>query len=379
MYRPTWAEVDLDAIKRNVEQMKVHANGAHIMAVVKANGYGHGDRQVALAALQGGATSIAVACLDEAIPLRSCVKAPILVLGAVDPKFATVAAENDIAVTALDVSWVESVATSSWPKGTPPLRVHLKVDTGMGRLGMKGRGEVLRAIELVQLCAHLEWEGIYTHFATADEEDTDLWIRQQQAFDEILKKIPFAPPLVHTSNSAAGLRMPRRNEAIRFGISMYGLNPSAYVGEHLPFPLHPAMSLHTELAQVKQLQKGDSVSYGATYTADDSQWIGVLPIGYADGWIRALQGFDVLIAGMRVPIVGRICMDQCMIKLPREFPVGERVTLFGKQGQEEILLNEVANYIGTISYEIPCLLSQRVPRIYKRGSERWLENDLFIK
>ena len=172
------------------------------------------------------------------------------------------------------------------------------------------------------------------------------------------------PPYIHAANSAASLRFPEADfNAIRMGISMYGLSPSQEMLGLLPFPLKQAISLKTKIVAVKQLAKGDSVSYGATYTASEDEWIATLPIGYADGWIRKLQGQEVIVEGQRVPIVGRICMDQCMIKLPSPFPVGTEVTLIGENGNESISVDEIAAKLETINYEVTCMLGARVPTV----------------
>lgn len=176
------------------------------------------------------------------------------------------------------------------------------------------------------------------------------------------------PKYIHSSNSAAAIRFPKAYfNAVRIGIAMYGLTPSREMEEEIPFPLNEAFSLQTKLVNVKKLKKGDKVSYGATYECRQDEWIGTLPIGYADGWIRKLQGQEVLVEGERVPIVGRICMDQCMIRLPHDMPVGTKVTLIGRQGNEFISINEIAAKLDTINYEVPCIITSRVPRLYKQG------------
>ena len=178
------------------------------------------------------------------------------------------------------------------------------------------------------------------------------------------------PKYIHSGNSAAALRFEKSHfNAVRMGIAMYGLTPSIEMEPELPYPLEEAFSLHSRLVHVKKLNKGDKVSYGATYEAQEEEWVGTLPIGYADGWIRKLQGQEVLINGNRAPIIGRICMDQCMIKLPHEIPPGTKVTLIGEQNGEKVSINEIAKRAETINYEIPCIISSRVPRIYKQNSK----------
>jgi len=189
-------------------------------------------------------------------------------------------------------------------------------------------------------------------------------------FQEMLTWLNEKPKFLHSGNSAATLRFPETHlNAVRTGISMYGLTPSSEISSMLPFPLKPAFSLHTKLVHVKKVQKGEKISYGATYETKEDEWIGTLPIGYADGWIRKLQGQEVLVNGKRAPIVGRICMDQCMIKLPSYMPVGTKVTLIGEQGNDCISVDEIANKLETINYEITCMIAGRIPRVYKKNGE----------
>ena len=185
----------------------------------------------------------------------------------------------------------------------------------------------------------------------------------------VLEQLPEGV-MVHVSNSAAALMHPSvACDAVRIGISLYGIAPSPYVGEHSPIMLEPALSLETEIVHIKKVQPGATISYGATYRSEGEEWIATLPIGYADGMLRGLQGQEVLVRGERMPIVGRICMDQCMIRLKEKLPVGEPVQLIGRQGDEEVLIDEWAEKLGTIPYEIPCILTKRVPRVYVNGTK----------
>jgi alanine racemase len=367
-YRDTWAEIDLDAIYHNVSQLRNFLpNDIRIMAVVKANAYGHGDAQVAKTALEAGASYLAVAFLDEALALRKKgITAPILVLGASRPSDVHLAAKHQITLTVFQSDWVEQAA--DFYKGTEQVRFHLKMDTGMGRLGIKEEAEAKRIIELIDSHPYFLLEGVYTHFATADEIDTGYFSFQYQRFLQMLEWLPYKPPMIHCGNSATALRFPDKVfNMVRFGISMYGLSPSPAIKPYLPYELKEAFSLHSRLVHVKKLQPGEKVSYGATYTAETEQWIGVVPIGYADGWLRKLQNFHVLVNGKKAPIVGRICMDQFMIRLPEPMPVGTKVTLIGQQGDEYISVDDVAQYLETINYEVPCIISYRVPRIFFRN------------
>ncbi|MCY8265128.1 alanine racemase [Bacillus haynesii] len=378
-YRKTWAEIDLTALKENVRNMKRHiGEHVHLMAVVKANAYGHGDAQVAKAALAEGASILAVALLDEALSLRAQgIEEPILVLGAVPPEYASIAAEKRIIVTGYSVGWLKDVL-GFLGKTEAPLEYHLKIDTGMGRLGCKTEEEIKEMMEMTESSDKLNCTGVFTHFATADEKDTDYFDMQLDRFKELISPLPLDRLVVHSSNSAAGLRFREQLfNAVRFGIGMYGLAPSTEIKDELPFRLREVFSLHTELTHVKKIKKGESVSYGATYTAKRDEWIGTVPVGYADGWLRRLAGTEVLIDGKRQKIAGRICMDQFMISLAEEYPVGTKVTLIGKQKDEWISVDEIAQNLQTINYEITCMISSRVPRMFlENGSIMEIRNPI---
>jgi alanine racemase len=369
-YRDTWVEVDLDCISENVAAVKnlLPADVA-IFAVVKANAYGHGDDQVAKTALAAGAVYLAVAFMDEAIALRNKgITAPILVLGATRPQDVKVASEYNITLTVFQEEWLHE-AEKHLPQEAKVL-VHIKVDTGMGRIGVRS-SEELKAIEKV--LSHDErffLEGIFTHFATADELDTSYFEQQLSRFEKIISVLEKQPKYIHSSNSAAAIRFPKAYfNAVRLGIAMYGLTPSPEMEQEIPFPLKEAFSLKAKVVHVKRLPKGEKVSYGATYESEDEEWIGTIPIGYADGWIRKLQGQEVLVDGGRSPIVGRICMDQCMIRLPEQVPLGTTVTLIGSGGDDMISVNEIAAKLETINYEVTCMIAKRVPRLYKQGGK----------
>ncbi|SDN81781.1 alanine racemase [Bacillus sp. OK048] len=369
-YRDTWAEVDLDCINANVSSVKkLLPPQVEIIAVVKANGYGHGDLKVAESALKAGATYLAVAFMDEAIALRNKgIQAPILVLGATRPEDVKLATNYDITITVFQLDWIK--AAQSYLPIDQVLSVHIKLDTGMGRIGIRTKEELSAIVQSISEDNRIEIEGIFTHFATADEVDLTYFEKQIEVFHDLLSVLKERPKYVHCSNSAAALRFSKANfNAVRLGIVMYGLTPSLEIVDELPIPLKEAFSLCSRLVHVKKLKKGDKVSYGATYEAEGEEWIGTIPIGYADGWIRRLQGQEVLVEGKRVPIVGRICMDQCMVKLPHFVPVGTTVTLIGKQNNEFISVNEIAGKLETINYEVPCIISTRVPRLYKQGGK----------
>ncbi|WP_066249611.1 alanine racemase [Neobacillus drentensis] len=367
-YRDTWVEVDLDCISANVVSIKKHLpQDVKIIAVVKANAYGHGDVQVAETALEAGASYLAVAFMDEAIALRNKgITAPILVLGASRPEDVQVASKFDITLTVFQMEWLRDAVKNL--HSNDKISLHIKIDTGMGRIGVRNVTELAAIEQIISENDQFILEGIYTHFATADELDETYFRQQLALFERMIQGLKKQPKYIHSSNSAAALRYPNANfNAVRIGIAMYGLAPSLEMVNEIPFPLHEAFSLRSRLVHVKKLQKGEKVSYGATYETGEEEWIGTIPIGYADGWIRKLQGQEVLVKGTRSPIVGRICMDQCMIHLPENVPVGTTVTLIGGQDDQFISVNEVAKKLETINYEVPCIIANRVPRLYKKG------------
>lgn len=365
-YRDSWIEVNLDHISYNIKQLQNRlSNNTNIYAVVKANAYGHGDVPVAKKALEAGAKGLAVALLDEALLLREAgIEAPILVMGWTRPEDAPLAARKDIAVTFFQKQWLEEVKRQ---RLSDPLKLHMKWDTGMGRIGIRDTDE-LRAVLHELRDSRLVLEGVFTHFATADELDLAYFKKQKVRFEQLVKDFGLLwgePVIFHTGNSAASMRFPEdMKHYVRFGISMYGLYPSQIVREEKPIDLRPVLSLHSKLIHIKKVTKGESISYGATYTASEDEWIGTIPLGYADGIRRKLQGTDVLVGGKRCPIVGRICMDQLMVRLDSYHSIGEKVTLIGRQGDEEITMDEIASHLDTINYEIACMISYRVPRIY---------------
>ena len=364
IFRPTWVEVDLDAIAHNVSQAaKAHA-GKELFAVVKANGYGHGDLEVGLTALENGATALAVSSFEEAMHLKnhdfSC---PVLVMGVTEISYVTLAADKGITLTAHDPEWIS--ALSDVPL-VSTLNLHLKIDTGMHRIGVLTHEEAILCIELIDKLPHVELEGIFTHMATADEANQDYFQHQVEAFKRILATLDISKvKYIHLANSATLLQHAFDFEhAVRFGISMYGVDPTGGLGKH-GITLKPTFSLYSSLAQVKLLPAGSKVGYGATYECQTDEWIGAIPIGYADGWIRQNQGRSVVIDGHECEIVGRVCMDQMMVRLPKRFEMGTRVTLIGAGMPVE----RVAAEMETIPYETFCIISDRVPRVYYKDGK----------
>lgn len=366
IHRPTRIIVDGAAIRHNIsEEVSRLDNKSELFAVIKANGYGHGIRAVAKLAKQAGATGFCVALLDEALDLREAgLVEPILVLGITPVEYADLAAEKGISLTIGDLEWLQEAAKNGLED--TQLKIHFGLDTGMGRIGFQTPSELKAADEFVsEHQEQFDFEGIFTHFATADEKDETYFKLQVGRFKEFMSTLKKRPKYVHVSNTATSLWHAACNgNMIRFGVGIYGMNPS---GRELipPYALQPAMSLVSELSFVKKIAAGRSVSYGATYTAKNDEWIGTIPIGYADGYERRLTGFHVLVDGNECEIVGRICMDQMMIRLPKEFPVGTTVVLAGKSGSQIITMTDIADYADTINYEITCGFTERIPREYR--------------
>lgn len=363
MIRPVWAEINLDAVAKNLTAIEsLLAPGTKTMAVVKANAYGHGLIPVARKAVQAGANRLGTALVEEALELRGAgINIPIQLLSepparAVD---AIVAHRLIPAVYSIDLA---KALSRKAQEANRPVCIHLKIDTGMHRVGIP----IERALELYRSIADLPClniEGIFTHFACADNPDDPFTARQLSSFLQLKKSIPEVP-IWHAANSAAAIFMPETHlDMVRIGIAMYGLQPSS---KPSTVPLKPALSLKTKVSFVQDLQPGEGVSYGLTYKAGGRERVATLPIGYGDGYSRLLSNKgEVLISGKRVRIIGNICMDQLLVKIDGvTATTGDEAVLIGSQGEETISAEEVAAWIGTINYEIVCLINNRVARIY---------------
>ncbi len=376
MKRPVWAEIDLNALGSNVREIRRVTNEkAQVMAIVKANGYGHGVVPVSRVALRNGASWIGVALLQEAILLRERgISAPILVLGYTPVHDIADVIRYDISQTVFTWEDALAIASVAHNKGKKA-KVHVKIDTGMGRLGFKCDRETLDIICRLAHLPGIEVEGIYTHFATADEADKTFAKEQFARFQQLLKQLAARHVFIrwrHCANSAAVLDLPFTHlDLVRPGITIYGLYPSSHVCHDL-IKLTPVMSLKAKVAFVKEVPERVSISYGRSYYTKENTRIATIPLGYGDGYSRLLSNRgEVLIRGMRAPVVGRVCMDQLMVDVGHIPGVqqGDEVVLLGSQGAEEIPVDELAGYLGTINYEVLCMISERVPRIYLNGGE----------
>lgn len=371
--RPTRAEINLGAIAFNLQGIRRQVAPAGIMAVVKADAYGHGALQVSRVALEEGASYLAVAVIDEAIALRKAgIEAPLLVFGGFSHEDARLFVDWELDATVFDRQGLALISQAA-RKRNRPVRVHVKADTGMGRLGVDFR-EAVPFIEMVRNTEGVELTGLYTHFATSDALDKSYanlqLLRYKSLIDELASK-GIRIPLKHTANSGAILDMPGSwFDLVRPGIMMYGHYPSAETTGSVE--IHPAMSFKTAVIQVKQIERGQSVSYGRTLIADRPMTIATLPVGYADGYNRLLSNRgEVLIRGRRFPVAGRVCMDLIMAAAGAgdEIRTGDEVVLFGRQGDEEISVASICELLGTIPYEVTCWVSKRVPRVYMHSDD----------
>ena len=364
MQRYHFCEIDLAAIRHNVGVMKSHiAGGARFLAVVKADAYGHGAAPVAKAALEAGADMLAVAIPEEGIELREAgIAAPILVLGGIEESAAEAVVQNDLTQVVFDERRIRALAQ----KLGRCAEVHLKLDTGMNRIGVRTAEEAQALTRLIDSLPGVALTGCFTHMATADEPDPTGTLRQIERFEALCKAVKAVHPgeiICHGANTASIFRYPQLHaDMVRGGLALYGYPP---VPEATG--LQPAMRWVTRGIYVKTIAPGDRVSYGGTFVATRPTVVMTLPVGYADGYRRGISGKGcVLVRGRRAPILGRVCMDQMMVDVT-DIPgarEGDEAVLLGRQGEEQIDAEEMAAWLDTISYEVLCSPSKRVPRVY---------------
>ncbi len=369
--RPTWLEIDLSAIANNTRQIKKLVGArVRVLAALKADGYGHGALKVARTVLHNGASMLGVATVSEATPLRDAgVNAPVLVFGYVPLWQMREAIHLDLTITIYSLEAAQALARAAQTLGKT-VRVHVKVDTGMGRLGMRAEhvADIVALMHEIDRLPGLELEGLFTHFAQADASDlthTHVQLARFQRVLQAVEAVGLRPPLVHAANSAATLALPEAHfDMVRPGIALYGLDPSQEV--RLPQDFYPALAFKTQVAQVKDIPAGENISYGGSYITERSTDIAVLPVGYADGFRRSPTNWgSVLIHGQEAPLLGRVCMDQCVVDISHipGVRVGDEVVLIGRQGQAALTAEEVARRLGTINYEVVSEILARVPRV----------------
>ena len=369
IHRPAAVYVDLAAIRQNIkEEIKHLGPEQKLFAVVKANAYGHGAVRVAQEAVKVGVSGFCVAILDEALELRrSGIVQPILVLGVTPEKYASLAAVNGISLTVPNLKWLQG-AEPELSQNHLQLKIHLAVDSGMGRIGFSEDKEFIAANDFLLNNPNFNVEGMFTHFASADSSDDTYFQSQVDRFDHFKSLLKLKPRWIHVDNTAASVFDKKvHSDLVRFGIGIYGLNPSSNPTSpdlKTVIKLKPALSFVSELVQVHTIHKGQGVGYGSTYIADKDQIIGTVPVGYADGFIRKFQGFKLKVGSEYCPIVGRVCMDQLMVQLPYEMPVGTKVVLISNDPDAPNSIKKAADYVDTIHYEVACLLDDRLPRKY---------------
>lgn len=371
-----WAEIDTDALAYNMRNIRKKAGESRrIAAVVKANAYGHGVLQILDILKENGADQFAVATLNEALELRRALPDDdILVLGVLPPGTESVSVGANIQHAVATYEKAKLLSDAAQKLGMKA-KVHIKLDTGMTRIGFQMTEEAVHEVLRINELPGLDIEGIFTHFARADEADKRWALRQYERytwFTDELEKGGMTFRIKHVSNSAAIMEMPvTYNNMVRPGIILYGIYPSDQV-DHASLDIKPVMSLKARISHIKELPEDRQVSYGGKYQASKGDRIGTIAVGYADGYTRAQSGkAEVLYKGKRVKVIGNICMDQCMIDLS-DFPdasVGDEVVLIGRSGDEEITADEVASRYGTIGYEVVCAVNRRVPRYYFKNGK----------
>ncbi len=363
--RSTRAIISLEAISHNIAQIRRKIGSRRdLMAVVKADGYGHGGVEVGRSALESGANCLGVALPEEGDQLRKAgIDVPVLVLGLIQPNEAYKVVDSRLEQTVCSLELVEALDQEAG-KASVQVDVHVKVDTGMGRIGVKPE-DATAFVSRIRRFKNLNVKGIFTHFASADRADKTLSKRQIELFNQVIRGIALAGieiPKRHMANSAGVLDLPESYyDLVRPGIMIYGLYPSDDVSRTVE--LKPAMTLKTKIAFLKTVPPGTPISYGGTFVSDRETAVATLPVGYGDGFSRLLSGRgEVLIHGRRAPLIGRVCMDMCMIDVSNVEGVipGSEVVLFG----EGLSVDEIAAMVGTINYEIVCAVGKRVPRIY---------------
>lgn len=368
--RPVWAEISLDNLAHNMREIRRVAKSKDIMAIIKADAYGHGAMDVAPVLLENGATSLGVAVITEAIELRKAgIKAPLMILGYTPLTFSKEIIKYDIQQTVFTFEYAKALSNEAQKLGITA-KIHIGLDTGMGRIGFLPNEESVNEVYAISKLPNIEIVGLFSHFSSADEEDKDYTYEQLDKFNNFyheLTKKGVKPKIRHIANSAAIIDLPEAHfEAVRPGLILFGYYPSEEIHKE-KIHLKPVLTLKTDVVHVKTMEKDMYISYGRKYKTEKESIIATLPIGYADGYTRLLfNKAKVIINGKLAPIVGRICMDQCMVDVTDigEVKVGDEVILIGQQGNVKFDADDIAELLGTINYEIICMIGKRVPRVY---------------
>lgn len=368
--RPVWAEVDLDKLAHNMREIRRVAKSENIIAVVKADAYGHGAIDVAPVLLENGANRLAVAIISEALELRrSGIKCPLMILGYTPPDLIDHLLKYNIEQAVYTYEFAKQLSTMA-EKKNKIARIHIVVDTGMGRIGFLPTDDSVEQVCKIYKLPNIIIEGMFCHFSSADEKDKTYTYNQVKKYDDFHEKLKEKKVNInmrHMANSAAIIDLPETHyEAVRPGIITYGYYPSEQVNKE-NINLKPVMTLKTSIVQIKTLPAGEYVSYGRKYQTVKESVIATLPVGYADGYTRLLfEKGKVIIKGRFAPVIGRICMDQCMIDVTEinGVKVGDEVILMGEDENNKFTADTIGELIGTINYEVVCMISKRVPRVY---------------
>lgn len=375
LIRPVWAEINLDSLAYNMKNIKKLANGREVIGVVKADAYGHGSVEVSKVLLENGASRLAVAIITEAVELRkNNIKAPIMILGYTPLEFGETLVNNDIEQTVYDLEYAKSLSDIAINMGKKA-KIHIALDTGMGRIGFLPNEDSLKKVLEIASLKGIEIVGIFTHFSTADEENKEYTYEQFSKiknFNNMLLEKGLDIPLKHASNSGAIIDLPETYlDCVRAGIILYGYYPSDEVKKE-KLPLKTVLTLKTKIVHVKKLDKDMYISYGRTFKTERDSIIATIPIGYADGYSRLLSGkAKVIVNGKFAKVVGRICMDQCMIDVTdiEDVKVGDEVILLGEENNLEFNADDMAKIIGTINYDVLCMIKHRIPRVYIKDNK----------
>lgn len=374
-FRPAWAEINLDNLENNIKEIRRVSESKDIIAVIKADGYGHGALDIAPTLLENGATRIAVAVISEAVELREGgINCPIMILGFTPPTFADELIDYDIEQTVFTYDLAKALSDAAVKK-SKTAKIHIALDTGMGRIGFfpdeKGVEEVYKISKLPNIIL----EGLFSHFAAADEKDKEYTNQQVEKYNWFYNRLLEKHVKInirHVANSAAIIDMPELHyDAVRPGIILYGYYPSDEVNKK-KINLKPVMTLKTNIVHIKTMESGMCISYGRKFRTERKSTIATIPIGYADGYTRLLfNKARVIINGKFAPVVGRICMDQCMVDVTDigNVNVGDEVILLGEDNGLKFNADDIAELIGTINYEITCMIGKRVPRVYIKNNK----------
>lgn len=374
-FRPAWAEINLDNLANNMKEIKKISKSRDIIAVVKADAYGHGAVDAAPVFLENGATRLAVAVISEAVELReSGIKCPIMILGFTSPYSIDELLKYDIEQTVYSYEYACEISKKAAMQNKTA-KIHIALDTGMGRIGFMPQDKSLDEVYKISKLPNIIIEGLFSHFSTSDEKDKSYTHAQIKKFnwfyDELLKR-GIKINIRHIANSAAIIDMPEVHfDAVRPGIILYGYYPSKDVSKD-KINLKPAMSLKANIIHIKKVKSGEYIGYGRKFKTSRESLIATLPIGYADGYTRLLfNKAKVIINGKFAPVVGRICMDQCMVDITEvgNVKIGDEVIIMGSDGSLKFDADNIADLLGTISYEVTCMVSKRIPRVYMKKGE----------